>query len=112
MNLVLARERAVGAQRGPFQGLGERPQIEAQIRADVAGERALRHHDQVGRLPLRQRGANVGEPPARVTEAGRHLERANLHPWVTCSVVARAIAAATASAWIAISRSNPVDGCW
>jgi hypothetical protein len=25
---------------------------------------------------------------------------------------ARAIAAATASAWIAISRSNPVDGCW
>ena len=25
---------------------------------------------------------------------------------------ARAIAAATAWAWIAISRSNPVDGCW
>jgi hypothetical protein len=28
---------------------------------------------------LRQRGANVGEPPARVTEAGRHLERTDLH---------------------------------
>ena len=31
MSLVLARERAVGAQGRPFEGLGERPQIEAQI---------------------------------------------------------------------------------
>ena len=56
-------------------------------------------------------GARLTRPRREVVDTPIVVSQGRLTPRAA-NVHAHAIAAATASAWIAISRSNPVEGCW